>query len=422
MKIKTWAILGGAVFASHGAHAEAPADSEAVDVDTLVARALDSNPELAVYEAAINFARANERQAGLWENPELSIGGGQNKIKSGGGVARGHVITASLAQRIEFPKRVELRKAIANGDVRIAELGLRRFRDELENRIRLEAFRMISGIERARMARAIADRSKRLTAYFTERDPAGVAPALQMRALEAHVVHLGAEAMRREREAHGHRLELSYLLGDTGALTLDIEPFTPELLELPDDGELAQLARSHSFDLAFHMEEIAQQGYRVNLARTERWPEITIEPFYERQTGGGNQDIIGLGVSLPLPLWNRKRSEVDAARAREDQLRAAFEVTTRRLWRDIADFSNAYRLAREESKLWMDGAIEEFSKAASLAERHFQLGAIEAPTYLELQSQYLSASQALLDRQESAFENLLKIEALLGVRLDEEVE
>lgn len=392
-------------------------------VEHLVQDALAANPELAVYEAAIDAERMSGLEAGLWENPELYFGLGQNKIVgSGGGSWRGHVLSASLAQRIEFPQRVQLRKAIANGNRRLAELGLERFRLLLETRVRLEAYRLLVAEERAATARGIAERSTSLLTQWTQRDPAGVAPLLERRVIEAQVAQWRAEALRREREAQAHRLDLSYLLGRPTDEPVVVAAFTPVLPEAPDDETLLEQARDRNFDLAFHAEEIAQQGYRVRLARTDRLPAITIEPFYERQTGGGNQDIVGLGFSLPLPIWNHKRAAVDAAKARERQLRAAFEVTARQLWRDLVEAASAYRMARVETQLWSPKTMEAFASAATLAGRHFQLGAIDVTTYLELQSQYMGARDALLARREEAFESLLSIEIQIGGSWAVEVE
>lgn len=63
--------------------------------------------------------------------------------------------------------------------------------------------------------------------------------------------------------------------------------------------------------------------------------------------------------------------------------------------------------------------IGEFESSAELADRHFRLGAIEVSTYIELQTQYLEASEALLEQRNDAYGHLLEIELLLGRSLGE---
>ena len=120
---------------------------------------------------------------------------------------------------------------------------------------------------------------------------------------------------------------------------------------------------------------------------------------------------------MPLPLWNRNKGRIDAAKARENQLRASFEATVRKLHRDLVFHSESYRSRKRQLADWSAKSVEEFKKAAELGDRHFRLGAIEVSTYLELQTQYLDAIDSLLELKEEAYEELLELELLTGASL-----
>ena len=409
-----------AVFVAVGvAHAATAATNEPAEtIDGLVARALAGNPEIRFYEARIEIGKAELRTAGQWENPELSVGAGHKRVSGGGSpIDHGYAISASLAQRIEFPQRVQLRKAIANGQIELARLGLQKFRATIGNRIRTAVFGYQAAAERARAAGRVADRTAGLLAALVQRDPAGVAPLLERRVIEAHVISLRRQVRSFETEAERHEQELAYLIAAPAERAINLAELRPALPTPVPDGALLAMGETNSFDLLFHAAELEQQGYRVKLARHERLPEVTLEPFFARETGGGAQNIVGLGISLPLPIWNRNEGDIAAAQARETQLQAAFGVTLRRLHRDLIFHAHAYRAAWTRLQEWRPEAVGEFRKAAEMGDRHFRLGAIPVATYLELQTQYLDAIDTLLSQREEAYDQLLAVELLTGTTL-----
>ena len=97
-------------------------------LEALVAEALEKNPELKFYEAEITAAKAGRKTAGLLGNPELSGGIGQKRVSSGALADEGTAWSVSVVQPFEWPGRLGLRKAIANRDIELAELGYARFK------------------------------------------------------------------------------------------------------------------------------------------------------------------------------------------------------------------------------------------------------------------------------------------------------
>ncbi|MFZ2277847.1 MAG: hypothetical protein WAW39_08605 [Prosthecobacter sp.] len=97
-------------------------------IEHLVSLTLTANTEIRFYEAEIIKARANGSTAGRQSNPTLELQYGKNKLIAPEANSDGLAFSASLAQPIEWPGRLGLRKAIANRDIALAELGLDRFR------------------------------------------------------------------------------------------------------------------------------------------------------------------------------------------------------------------------------------------------------------------------------------------------------
>ncbi len=116
-----------------------------------------------------------------------------------------------------------------------------------------------------------------------------------------------------------------------------------------------------------------------------------------------------------MPLWNRNKGNIAAAEARQKQAETSLYVTQRDLDRRIIEKMLAYQAHLNEMGKWRPESVEEFRKAAELADRHYRLGAVPIATYVELQKQYLDAVEALLDTRREALEAGHELQRLTGL-------
>ena len=124
---------------------------------------------------------------------------------------------------------------------------------------------------------------------------------------------------------------------------------------------------------------------------------------------------VGVSISMPLPLWNRNKGSVQTAEARQQQAETSLYVTRRDIERRIVEKALTYQTKLAEMAKWRPESVEEFRKAAELADRHYRLGAVPIATYVELQKQYLEAVEALLDTKREALEAGQELQRLTGL-------
>src|SRR5438874_10460388 len=165
---------------------------DATSLDALVAEALARNPELNVYSSEIAAAKGERRTAGEWQNPEASTEGGAKITRDyhGNTLGDGVLWTLGASQTFEYPGRVTLRKAIANRQIALADLGLEGFRSALAARVRAAAFRAALGKAKAGAADEIAKRFDDLATVLQQRPAAGVAQQADVRIIEASAISL----------------------------------------------------------------------------------------------------------------------------------------------------------------------------------------------------------------------------------------
>lgn len=397
---------------------EAPAaGTNVVTLDALVSGVMEKNPELKFYQAEMAAARAGARNAGRLAAPELDTTVGHKRARddinrfSGEGMAW----SVALRQPIEWPGRLGLRKAIANRDVALAELGLARFRTALLSRIRSLGYELIVAQQRAAAGRAVAERFRELRQVLVARDPAGLTPLLETRVIEASGVKAEHTAAEAEHDVEHLTIQINYLGGQAPATPLRLAETTPQFHPAPALEILYTAAASNNFELRLRVAEFEQQGFKVALARNERFPSFNVGPFFSEENASDRERIVGLAVSFPIPVWQNNRSKVEVANARRAQAEAALESARRQVERDVTDIWHEYEHARSVLAKWRPDAIEHFREAAETADRHYRLGAVPVATYIELQRHYIEAVEALLEARKEALEAAQQLELLTGL-------
>ena len=384
-------------------------------LDALVAEALEKNPELRFYEAEIAAAKGGRKTAGLWPNPEIGGGVGQKTVRGSGLSAEGTAWSVTVAQPFEWPGRIGLRKAIANRDIELAELGYGRFKVALTARMRVLGYTLFAAQERSAAAREVADRYKALREVLVQREPAGLTPLLEFRIIEAGELTSQRTATLAALATQAALLELNQLRGQRPGAPLAVAQTDLTFRPLDPSETLLGLAHTNNFDLRLRAAELAQQGFRVALAKNERFPTLSVGPSYSEEKAGDRERIIGVSISLPLPLWNRNQGNIQTAEARQLQAETSLFVTQRDIERQVLQAALNFETKLREMGRWRPDSVQHFREAAEIADRHYRLGAVPIATYVELQNKYLEAVESLLDTKLEALEAGQNLELLTGL-------
>jgi len=402
--------------------AEEPSGTNVFRQEEFVAEVLRRNPEVKFYEAEIAAAKGERKAAGTFANPELNGDVGHKRARDAAGTLAGEGVAWSvgLSQTFEWPGRLGLRKAIANRQIAMSELGLEKFKASLAARARTVAFASYAAQQKETAANEVARRVQALREVVVQRDPAGVTPLLEMRILEANALTAEREAVEAALEAQSANLELNLLRGERADAKIQIVAGQQKFAALPSFEELLTAARTNSYELRTRQLELEQQGFRVSLSKNERWPAVTVGPFYSEERAGEKERVAGVGVSLPLPLWNRNSGNIQVANARERQAEASLRAAHREVERELMEKVSGYSARFAALSRWRRDTIEQLREAAELGDRHYRLGAVPIATYVELQEKYLEAVEAYFDLQKEGYAAAQQVELLTGVTIARE--
>jgi cobalt-zinc-cadmium efflux system outer membrane protein len=416
LKLKTFVQISLAALVATLCYAA----TDAASVDALVAEAFARNPEANVYRAEIAAVKGERRTAGEWQNPEVTTDIGAKLVRDfdGNSIGNGPLWTVSATQTFEYPGRIALRKAIANRQIALAELGLEGFRAALAARVRSIVFRAALSEQKANAATAVAKRFDDLLSVLSQRPAAGVAPQLDLRIIEASAIALKRRPIEAQREIQSAIYELNQLRGAKPDTTLNLPQMNLNLSPIQPVAALISTARTNNYRIRTHVVELEQQGFKVKLALNERWPAVRVGPFAHNERADTNEYQFGVAVTLPLPLWNKNAGKIETAKARAAQAEAELTAMIREVERKVSDAAFIYGSRREEVEKLQLSTLPRMREAADVADRNYRVGALPITTYIEVQKQYLDSLDAVSAAQSAAIDARQQLEELTATRLD----
>jgi cobalt-zinc-cadmium efflux system outer membrane protein len=325
-----------------GANAVASAMSTGAPVVTLedaINRALAANPTLRSAMASIGIADAAKSQAGLLTNPELSV------LREGMD-RENRTQTVQIAQRIELGGKRSARVDVAERERQIALQDVAVAAAQLRADVTTAYFEALTAEERLELARASVQVAEKATLAATKRVAAGrISPVEQSRSrvAEAGVRLELAQALS---DAGLAKQKLAALWGETDAVQVSLERPGGDAPPLPPLASLRQkleagphLGRAH--------EQVEREEAQVRLERAQRIPDLTVTLGSRRDNQiGGTQAVVGL--SVPLPLFNRNQGNTLAALRRTDKARSDLDAERLRVTQALSEAYQRVELARQE--------------------------------------------------------------------------
>ena len=393
-------------------------NAEPVTVSSLVAKVIATHPEVRFYEAEVAAARGGQQTAGTIANPELETSFGSWRVNDLGRKSDGPSWAVTLSQPVEWPGRIALRKAIALKQTEVAQLGLEQFKAMLAGKVRSGAWALMAAQEKVRVAEGVSKRLASLVDVLLQRDAAGPAPRLEARIIQTTALTLGAEVTKAKREQAEANFALNQMLGERPDHVIEIKKERLTLAAVPSLDSLLAEARRSNFDLRARLLDVQQQGFTVKLEENKQWPSFKVSPYVQQQRAESRETQFGIGVSIPLPLFDRNKGNIATAKARQVQAEIMLAAQNRELERQVAAQRSAYTSFMEEMGKWPADTLESVQKAAAEADEHYRLGALPLSTYIELQQQAVEGINAVLESQMGALNARAALEQLTGISLN----
>ncbi|WP_028101002.1 TolC family protein [Pseudoduganella violaceinigra] len=344
-------------------------------------RARQSNPELRALALEADAADAAGQQAALPPNPSLEY---LHEGKAG----RGGSTTVQLSIPLELGGKRAARMDAAHAGSRAAKLDLAAGQARIDADVAAAYQQAWLAQQHVALASQVSESGRRSSDAAARRVLAGkISPVEEARARVAEA-NWRMDGVSAQRELDEARIKLAGLLGsgiqDLGELAAPGAPDTAGLrLETMIESAPA-IERAAA--------EVEAGNAAVRMERAARIPDVSLIVGSKRDGPEGErvrQNIIGL--SIPLPLFNRNQGAVLAAERRADKARAELEATRLRVRTEALQAHARMQASLQQERLVREDVLPGAQYAAEAAMKGFEAGKFNYVEVLDAQRTWVQA-------------------------------
>lgn len=367
--------------------AKPAAGTPAYDLDGLIRLTLQRNPRLAEGAFAVDAAAGRALQAGLYPNPVVSVGADEIADRTG---PIGIIGAPLVSQEIVTANKLKLSQAAGGREVDQATMNLASLRYARFAAVRQAYFDVLTLQRRLGILDELFGLAEKTFETSEKLLKAGQASRLDNVQLEVE-----RERFRADREATAREIPAAFrrLAAAVGVNDIPEGPLAGSLDQPFPEYDLESARR---FVVAAHPDIFAAKAgvKRAELllqrARVEPIPNVTLQTGYVYQ-GQNKSNDFNLGVSLPVPIWNKNQGNIAAAQA---QLGEAIQQVGRAendLVERLAQAYGPYASARRRAELYRSSLLPRARESYQIALRAYQSGRFDYLRVLEAQRVYSQA-------------------------------
>ncbi|NHZ73336.1 MAG: TolC family protein [Nitrospirae bacterium] len=372
--------------------------------------AFEKSPVLRARKAEFRQAEANMMRARIYPfNPELEVGGGDRQGVDGSSTDREILLSQEL--QIGGQRRKEI--SVEQAALVAAEYTLRRERRLLAFEVEISFAETLARRELVEIAQADAELTRGLLDFSQRRLEAGAGTQIELnlaRAAAGRVEGTWRQAIGGYKAASQRLGELIGLsperrVNAVGEIPLPVEELVPL-------DQFVQLAVDNRADLNASRHRIDSADNAIRLAKSLAIPNLKLGLFYAEEEG--TDEIKGLGLQLPIPLFNRNQGGIARAEATSERQvaeTAALELTVRR---EVADAYVTYLAAKESADALHDLVVGTLEENLSFLQRALQAGKINAAEVLVFRREFVASQREYIEALFEAWAAKISLDLATG--------
>lgn len=376
--------------------------AEPLTLEQALVLSLSASPDLRSAAQNVAIAEGALVQAGLRPNPELSL------LREGMSATSGRTDTYQLTQPIELGgkrgariKLADQEQTLARGDVSVAAA-------ELRANVTAAYLEALTAQEHVALAKESLSLAGKATSAASRRVAAGkISPLEQTR---SKVAEAGArlELSQALAEAALARRRLAAYWGSVQPeerplaapdINLAAIPSLPELQARLDASPQVQRARM----------QVAREEAQLNLAQTDRVPDVALT-LGKKKDSLTNVSQTVVGLSVPLPLFNRNQGNLLSALRRVDKAKTDVEVEYLKASQALADAHQRALLSQEQIDSMRQEILPAAQSAFDASVTGFELGKFGFIDVLDAQRTLFQSRAAYLGALAARYRALADLE------------
>jgi len=388
---------------------ESPIQEPAVfTLEAILNLAEQRNPSLAASLAGVDASRGEALTARAYPNPTTTVTGGRGETRGISPEFSRAEYQATLVQPLEWPFKRESRILGADARVETARLDAASFRLFLQAEVKEAFYRVLLAQRRLDLAVQNLETVKDLHRSVEVRVKTGEAAAFELVKADVELLKAQKEVDRGRSQVELARTSLNALLGNALPRTFRLSGEFSPIKSWPALDLLIEKGLEVHPTVARQRREVERWQHQLSFEKQARVPDVGVGGLYMRDV---DKEAFVAVLSVPLPLWDRRRGQIATAIAEGRRAEAELNRARSELTRAIAREYQNFRIAADQLKVFETGLLKQADEALRIAQISYRQGASDLLNLLDaqrvrlttLQEYYialydLSAAQAQLER------------------------
>lgn len=364
-------------------------------------RVLEIAPESKSSQSEIRARQGALLQAGAWPNPKIELRA-DDKIGKDAGTGGTDLTMLALSQPLPVSGRLGYQKAVASAELNAARSTKLYQQLILENQSAQRFHTLQLAVARLRLAEKRLQLADELQKAGQRRAKAGDIPQLER--LRLDLIREAAQQILDNHEGK-YNEALSQFRAYLELSTMTIPELSP--LEPVDsvpvlETLLAELPRHPALVAAKYRMESARQ--EVHLAGADRLPDPELRLFYEQDfLNGRRQDVMGVGIGISIPLWDRKNGRLQEVRALENQSRWKFKALERDLGSRLKQSYLHLSHLVQQGEHYRTRVYKPAGMVFDLTRKAYASGEVEILSLIDANNTYFDANERYLELLQEAW-------------------
>ena len=376
--------------------------------------ALESNLQLAAARKRLEVANTDRIKASLLlpTNPKLESEIGTRETSS----ERSTDYTIALSQEFEvFGQR--------HKRIRIAEKSIERVRFEVADvernviaNVKSSFYEVLTSLEIVKLQSYVEDIFEKSLSATMERYKAGAISALELNSIKIKYGLAKQQLLAAKKDYQNRLLNLKLLLSKPRDEELNIDgKLYYEKLQINMEDILASAYETRP-DLKAMEFEKERASLEILLRKAEKIPNPDLSGFFTREEDGAT-DIVGGGVSISIPIWDRKQSELKKAKIAKDVANINIKNRYLEIQKEVEAAYRSFMTAKEGIAIYTDEIMPHVDESLKLNKISYKEGKIGFIEFLTIQSDLIETQATYLNALLDYNNAIINLETVTGAKL-----
>lgn len=388
--------------------------TKTVNLEECIKIAIENNLQIAAARKGLGTAEADRIKASLLfpSNPKVISKIGERDGPDG---QRTTDYMVRLSQEFQIFGQRRKRIKVSNKLIERVQFEIADIERNVIANVKTNFYEALTALEILKLREYVESIFEKLWVATKERHKAGAISVLELNSINIGYGQARQLLLAAKSNYQNSLLSLKVLLGKSKEESLNIEgELSYEKLEINMEDLLTSAYKIRPDLKAIELEK-ERASHEISLRKAEIIPNPSLSGFFSREER--TDDIVGGFVSISIPVWDRKQSELKKARTAKTT--ASINIRNKQLevQKEVAAAYRTFLAAKGGIAIYTDEIIPKVDESLELNEISYKEGKIDFIGFLTVQKNLLEARAAYLNALLDYNNAIINLETVSGMKL-----